>query len=86
MKAVVFELLPALFELLVFGISSVGLALIGAYIERFALVTVEAGQPKLAAWAAVVGAVAFYFAYLLSTDKFGPKLSEVRRRLTDRSA
>lgn len=81
MKSVVVEILPELAELLLFGFSSVGLAALGAYIEQFALATVESGQLKLGVWFAVMGAMAFYFAYLLSTDKFSPRLSEVRHRL-----
>jgi uncharacterized membrane protein len=79
----VLELLPALLELLAFGLGSVGLSVAGLYIERFALATVESGNAKLGAWLAFMGLMAFYFAYLMSTDKFQPKLAAVRRRLAE---
>jgi hypothetical protein len=76
-------LLGLLLELLLFGVGSVGLSVFGLYIERFALATIESGNVKLGAWMAVMGAMAFYFAYLLSTDKFRPKLAAVRQRLAE---
>jgi len=76
-------LLPELLELLLFGVGSVGLSVAGLYIERFALATIESGNVKLGAWMAFMGAMAFYFAYLMSTDKFRPKLAAVRQQLTD---
>ena len=84
MNTALLELLPELFELLLFGLGSVGLSVAGLYIERFALATVESGNAKLGAWIAFMGLMAFYFAYLMSTDKFRPKLAAVRRRLADR--
>ena len=83
MNSTLLELLPELLELLVFGVGSVGLSIFGLYIERFALATVESGHVKLGAWMAFMGAMAFYFAYLMSTDKFRPKLAVVRRRLAE---
>ncbi|MFB6123306.1 MAG: hypothetical protein ABEJ78_07585 [Haloferacaceae archaeon] len=77
------ELLPSLLELVVYAASTVGLSVAGVYIERFALVTVEGGQPKLGAWVALMGAMAFYFAYLTATDKLRPKLAAVRGNLVD---
>jgi uncharacterized membrane protein len=79
----VLELLPALLELLAFALGSVGLSVAGLYIERFALATVESGNAKLGAWLAFMGLMAFYFAYLMSTDKFQPKLAAVRRQLAE---
>ncbi|KAB1197975.1 MULTISPECIES: hypothetical protein [Haloferax] len=75
------ELLPDLLELLVFGLGSAVLSLAGAYIERFALLTVQHGDLGFGAWAVVMGAAVLYFAYLLGTDKFHPKLREVRAAL-----
>jgi len=69
------ELLPELLELAFFGIGSLGLSLGGAYLERFALLTVQGGQPALGAWVAFMGLTAFFFAYLMFTDKFRPKLA-----------
>jgi len=83
MNTTLLELLPQLLELLAFGLGSVGLSVFGLYVERFALATVESGQVKLGAWMAFVGAMAFYFAYLMSTDKFQPKLTAVRQRLAE---
>jgi len=83
MNSALLELLPELLELLLFGFGSVGLSVAGLYIERFALATVESGHAKLGAWIAFMGFMAFYFAYLMSTDKFQPKLAAVRRRLAE---
>jgi len=83
MNTALLELFPELLELLVFGLGSVGLSIAGLYIERFALATVESGNAKLGAWLAFMGFMAFYFAYLMSTDKFRPKLAMVRRHLAE---
>jgi hypothetical protein len=69
------ELLPELLEVAVFGIGSVLLSLGGAYLERFAYLTVQGGEPALGAWVALMGIMAFYFAYLMLTDKLRPKLA-----------
>jgi hypothetical protein len=81
MSSTLLALLPELLELLAFGLGSVGLSVAGLYIERFALATAESGQVKLAAWVGLMGVMAFYFAYLMSTQKVGPKLAAVRARL-----
>jgi uncharacterized membrane protein len=83
MNTTLLEILPALLELLAFGAGSVGLSVAGLYIERVALTTAQSGHVKLGAWLAFMGAMAFYFAYLMSTDKFRPKLTAVRRRLAE---
>ena len=83
MNSTLLELLPQLLELLAFAFGSVGLSVAGLYIERLALTTAESGQVKLGAWMAFMGVMAFYFAYLMSTDKFRPKLAAVRRRLAE---
>jgi hypothetical protein len=80
MNTALLELLP---QLLAFGVGSVGLSVAGLYIERVALTTIESGNVKLGAWLGLMGAMAFYFAYLMSTDKFRPKLAAVRRQLAD---
>jgi hypothetical protein len=79
MNTAVLELL----ELLAFALGSVGPSVAGLYIERVALATVESGNAKLGAWLAFMGFMAFYFAYLMRTDKFQPKLAAVRRRLAE---
>ena len=70
-------LLPELAELALFGLGTLGLSAVGAYAERAALATIQSGQSKLGAWIAFMGAMAFFFAYLMATDKFGPRLSAV---------
>jgi hypothetical protein len=83
MRPSLFELLPELLELLVFGLGSVLLSVAGVYIERFALVTAEGGQLELGLWVALMGVMAFYFAYLTVTDKFRPKLVQVVQVLSE---
>lgn len=78
MTTALLELLP---ELLFYGTGSLGLSAAALYAESFAVATARGGHPKLGAWAAVMGAVALAFAYLLATDKLRPKLSEVRGEL-----
>ncbi|WP_248895167.1 hypothetical protein [Haloplanus halobius] len=80
MTSELLALLPELFELLAFGVGSLGLSVAGLYIERFAIAVFESGNAKLGAWIALLGAMAFYFAYLMATDKFRPKLASLRRR------
>jgi len=83
MNATLLELLPQLFELLAFGLGSLGLSAAGLYFEQFALATAESGQVKLGAWLGFMGVMAFYFAYLMGTDKFRPKLAAFRRRTAE---
>jgi len=82
MNTPLIELLPELLELLAFGFGSLGLSAFGLYLEQFALTTVESGQAKLGGWLAIMGLMAFYFAYLMSTDKARPKLAAVRQQLS----
>jgi hypothetical protein len=79
MKSSILELLPELVELLVFGVGATGLTLVGGYIERFALLTVQSGEVALGLWAVVMGAVCFAFAYFLTMDRVVPTLSALRR-------
>ncbi|WP_336024050.1 hypothetical protein [Halobellus salinisoli] len=74
MTTTLLEVVPLLIELAAFGIGALGLSLVGAYAERFAVVTAQHGQPMLGLWAAVMGAVALYFAYSLTTDRVVPAL------------
>ncbi|WP_136588936.1 hypothetical protein [Salinigranum halophilum] len=76
------ELLPELLELLVFGLGSVLLSAAGVYIERFALLTAEGGQLALGAWVALMGIMAFYFAYLTVTERFRPRFVRFVRTVT----
>ncbi|MFD1598524.1 hypothetical protein [Halobellus rarus] len=77
MAAALLELLPMFLELFVFSLGAVGLSLTGAYVERFAVATAQHGQPLLALWAAVMGAVALYFAYSLAIGRVAPTLAEL---------
>ncbi|MFB6096840.1 MAG: hypothetical protein ABEJ74_05585 [Haloferacaceae archaeon] len=79
MSAALLELLPELLELAFFGLGTVALTVFGAYVERFALVTAQAGSAKLGAVVGLIGAVALYFAYLMATDKLSPKVAQLRR-------
>jgi hypothetical protein len=78
MKTPLLDLLPELLELFVFGLGALGLSLAGATIERFALLTYQHGDPTVGMWAVVPGLVCLGFAYVLTTDKFLPKLRSVR--------
>lgn len=78
-----FELLPEIIEILILGIGSVSLSVAGVFIERFALLTALDGEALLGGWFAVMGCMAFLFAYLLFTDKLQPKLVALWLNLTD---
>ena len=78
MKTPLLDLLPEVLELVLFGLGAAVLSVAGAYIERFAMLTYQHGDPAVGLWAVVPGAVCFLFAYLLTTDKFLPKLRAVR--------
>ena len=84
MKSSLIEMLPEVVELLVFGVGSVVLSAVGAYIESFAFETLASGQLGLGAWAALMGAVALYFAYLLLTDKCYPSAVAFKQSLDSR--
>lgn len=77
------ELLPELVELLVFSLGSLVLSAVGAYLERSAFVTAEAGQVALGGWEALMGLLAIYFAYLLLTDKLWPRFAAFRQRIAE---
>ncbi|WP_256546104.1 hypothetical protein [Halobellus inordinatus] len=77
------ELVPELLEVLFFSLGSVGLSLVGASLERFALTTAQGGEVTLGLWAAVIGAVALYFAYYVAVDKALPTITEFKRALGD---
>lgn len=78
MDTTLLEVLPEVLELAFFGIGSLALSVGGAYLERFALLTANGGQPALGGWVALMGLMAFYFAYLMFTDKFQSKLVSLR--------
>ena len=82
MTTALLELLPVLLELSVFSLATLALSLVGAYVERFAFASAQHGQPLLGLWAAVMGAVALYFAYSLATDKVVPAFDELVGRLS----
>jgi hypothetical protein len=77
------ELLPEALELLVFGLGTVALSVVGAVLERFAFETVAGGQLALGAWEALMGVMAIYFAYLLLTDKCWPAFTVLNGKLRD---
>lgn len=78
MDSTLLEFFPELLELAFFGVGSLVLSLGGVYLERFALLTVQGGQLALGGWVAFMGIMAFYFAYLMLTDKFQPKLATLK--------
>lgn len=78
MDSTLLEVLPEVLELAFFGIRSLVLSVGGVYLERFALLTANDGQVALGGWVALMGLMAFYFAYLLLTDKFQSKLATLR--------
>ena len=85
MLAELLELLPELLGLGFFGLGTVALSAAGVYAERVALATVQSGQSALGAWIAFMGVMAFFFAYLMATDKLRPRLSTVSTRLSERA-
>ena len=85
MLAELLDLLPELLELGLFGLGTVVLSVAGVYTERAAFAAVQSGQSALGAWIAFMGAMAFFFACLMVTDKFRPRLSAVGERLSERA-
>ena len=83
MQSSLLELLPLLAELAFFGLSSLGLTVAGAYIERFAFTTIRSGSVELGAVTGLMGLVVLGFGYLVATDQFVPRLGEFRRGPTD---
>jgi hypothetical protein len=83
MNTTLLELLPPLLELLAFAFGGLGLSAAGLYLERLALATFQTGNAKLGGWIAFMGLMAFYFAYLMGTDKVRPALAAVRRQDTE---
>ncbi len=77
------ELLPELVEVVIFGVGTVVLSLASAYMELFAIATVQGGDMKLGLWAGVVGVVLLTFAYLVGTDKFAAKVRKFRQTTGD---
>ncbi|WP_435184071.1 hypothetical protein [Halobellus sp. EA9] len=69
-----------------FGLGSAGLSVVGVSVERFAVATAQGGEVGLGAWAAVMGAVALYFAYYVAADKVVPAWSELKRAAGGASA
>jgi len=63
---------------MLFGIGSLSLSIGGVWIERTAFLTVQGGQSTLGGWVALIGILAFYFAYLMFTDKFIPRIKILR--------
>lgn len=77
------ELLTELIQVLIFGALGIGLSVGGAYAERFAFVSLQAGDTILAGWAAVLGALFILFAYLVARDNLAPTVRAIRERATD---
>lgn len=78
MSSALLELLPLLVELLVFSAGTAALSVASLLFERFAFGALQSGDTTIAVWAAVLGAVALGFAYLLATDKVVPRVAAVR--------
>ena len=79
------EVAPELAAVSLFGLGATLLTVAGVLIERFALALVESGNVKLGAWAAFVGAMAFYFGpYLLGYHETRPRLRRLQARVSDR--
>jgi hypothetical protein len=83
MNAELLELLPELLELTVLGAGTVGLTIVGAFIEQFALATAQHGDVTIGAWAALIGTAALYLAFMLATDKLPDQFTVVRRALAE---
>lgn len=75
------ELLPELVQLLFFGSIGVSLSLGGAYVERFAVATLQAGDTVVGAWAAVIGLLLIGFAYLVTRDNLLPTVRILREHV-----
>jgi len=78
MDSTLLKILPEFLELAFFAVGSLSLSIGGALLERSALLTVQGGESALGGWVALIGLLAFYFAYLMATEKFIPKLTALR--------
>jgi hypothetical protein len=78
MDSTLLNMLPEMLELAFFAAGSLLLSVGGALLERSALLSVQGGESVLGGWVALIGVLAFYFAYLMFTDKFIPKLTTLR--------
>jgi hypothetical protein len=75
------ELLPEVLQVLFFGSLSAALSVGGAYVERFAFVTLQSGETVVGAWAAAVGVLLVGFGILLLKDHFRPGVHDLREHL-----
>lgn len=78
MKGTAVELLVALAELAVYALGAVVLTAFGLVTENTGVQTVTAGEPVLGLWMVGLGAVALVGAYLVTTDRFLPRLRTLR--------
>lgn len=70
------EFIVASLELLAYLVGTGTLALAGVAAELSSLSYLSAGNTKFALWLALVGAIALYAAFSLSTDKVLPRLRD----------
>lgn len=70
------EFIVASLELLAYLVGTGALALAGVAAELSSLSYLSAGNTKFALWLALVGAIALYAAFSLSTDKVLPRLRD----------
>jgi hypothetical protein len=72
------EALPEVLELIGYGLSTAGLSLASTRLERIAFASINSGETTFGLWAAYMGVVMLSFAYVVGTDRFAPKLAEVK--------
>jgi len=73
------EILPEMVELVFFGLSAVGLSLFSTHFGEIAFISAQNGELTFGVWAGYMAIVMLLFAYLIGTEKFIPKLAELKQ-------
>lgn len=68
------EPLLEVFGILLYALGAGALTVIGAFAEQAGVQSLTAGDSTLGLWFVVIGAVALYAGYLLTTDKLLPQV------------
>lgn len=73
------ESLLEILGVLLYALGAGALTVIGAFAEQAGIQSLTAGDATLGLWFVVIGTVALYGGYLITTDKFLPQVWELSR-------